>query len=163
MKQYAYHCTNVDPQLIIADGFKATEKGYTGTNVLKHFYKQYLPKNPMFVSSLKAKVWDPKAKYCMKVDISGLKKYPDFGHLLDFGAYFDEECFWWENEVELQYWLVSRDETKRRLADFVLNQLNDGVLYSADFTGEMSFNILGTCAIDGDQLNASRIIEVKSH
>ena len=75
----------------------------------------------MFVSSLKVKVWDPKAKYCMKVDISGLKKYPDFGHLIDFGAYFDEECFWWENEVELQHWLASIDETKRRLADFVLN------------------------------------------
>ena len=117
----------------------------------------------MFVSSLKAKVWDPKAKYCMKVDISGLKKYPDFGHLIDFGAYFDEECFWWENEVELQHWLASIDETKRRLADFVLNQLDDGVLYAADFTGEMSFNILGTCAIDGNQLNANRIIEVKSH
>jgi len=101
MKQYAYHCTNVDPQLIIADGFKATGKGYTGTNVLKHFYKQYLPENPMFLSSIKAKVWDPKAKWCMKVDVAGLKKYPDFGHLLDYGAYFDDRCFWWEDELEV--------------------------------------------------------------
>lgn len=162
MKTFAYHCTNIDPEIIKSQGFKSGTGGYTETNLVQDFYDKYLPKNPMFVSSLKAKVWDKDAKHCMKVDISGMKKYPDFGHLIDFGAYVDENCFWWENEDELRMWLNGNDETKKRLADFVLNDLDDGILYADDFDGETSFEILGTCAIDGDLLTPEKIVDVKS-
>lgn len=116
----------------------------------------------MFVSNLKAKIWDQNAKYCIKVDISGLQKYPDFGHLLDYDAYFDENCFWWENEYEVQQWLKSNDVTKRKLANFILNNLDDGVLWSDQFDGETSFNVLGTCVIDGNLLTPDRVIEIRS-
>lgn len=108
-KEYAFHCTNVDPQQIVNDGFKSTGKGFTQANRVEHFYKEFLPANPMFVSSLNASVWDNNSKFCMKIDITGLEKFPDFGHLLDYGAYFDEECFWWEDEDELQRWKLFGD------------------------------------------------------
>lgn len=83
----------IDPKIILSKGFKAGSGGYTENNLVQDFYDIYLPANPMFVSSIDVKVWDKDAKYCIKVDISNLNKYPDFGHLLDFGAYFDENCF----------------------------------------------------------------------
>lgn len=162
MKEYAYHCTNIDPKTILTNGFKATGNGYTDTNLVQHFYDEFLPKDPMFLSGLKVKVWDPKSEWCFKVDVSGLKKYPDFGHLLDYGAYFDERSFWWaETEHQLKAWLSSPDEVQRRLADFILNELDDGILWANDFDGETSYKVLGTFAIDGAQFNASRLVEAK--
>lgn len=116
----------------------------------------------MFVSKIDADVWDSKSKFCMKIDITGLEKFPDFGHLLDYGAYFDEECFWWEDDEQLKKWLSSGDSVEKRLADFVLNECDDGMLYAADFTGDLSFEILGTCAIDGSKLTVDRVAAVKS-
>lgn len=161
MKTFAYHCTQVDPKIILSQGFKAGSGGYTENNLVQDFYDIYLPANPMFVSSIDVKVWDKDAKYCMKVDISNLNKYPDFGHLLDFGAYFDENCFWWQNTDELKRWLNGNDKTKQRVAEWVLNELSDQTLYAEDFNGETSFDIFGTCAIDGDLLTNKIIIDVK--
>lgn len=56
MKEIAYRCAQDDPKIILAQGFKATEKGYTEANAVKHLYDEYLPNNPMFDLSFKAKV-----------------------------------------------------------------------------------------------------------
>ena len=161
-KQFAYHCTDIDPETIKSQGFKSGNRGFTEDNVLKDFYDQYLPANPMFVSSLYVKVWDPSSKYCIKVDISGLKKYPDFGHLLDFGAYYDEDCFWWKSEEQLKSWLSSNDETKKSLARYVLYSCDDLTLPASQFTGDVSFRVIGTCCVDGNQIDASRLVEIVS-
>ena len=161
-KEFAYHCTDVDPKVIIKDGFKATGKGFTNTNQVEHFYKEFLPSNPMFVSKIDADVWDNSSKFCMKIDISGLEKFPDFGHLLDYGAYFDEECFYWEDEDELQKWKQSGDSVQKKLAVFVLDECDNCTFDAADFTGDLSYEILGTCAIDGSKLTADRVADVRS-
>ena len=95
--KFAYHCTEVDPETILREGFKSGSGGYTGTNVIEDFYEKYLPKNPMFVSDLNAEVWSKYSKYCMKIDVSGLKLYPDFGHLLDYCAYHGDDAFYWSD------------------------------------------------------------------
>lgn len=161
MPELAYHCTNVDPEVILRDGFRATGEGFTGRNQVEHFYEEFLPANPMFVSRLDVKVWDSSAKWCMKVDISGLEKFPDFGHLLDYDAHFDESCFWWEDESVLKSWLSGSDRVKRALASYVLERCDDGILYAADFTGQDSLDVLGTCAIDGNKLARARVIDIK--
>ena len=46
MKIFGYHCTNISPDFILANGFKATGKGFTYVNVVEDFYKKYLPKKP---------------------------------------------------------------------------------------------------------------------
>ena len=161
MNEFAYHCTNVDPKLILSQGFRSGEGGYTEDNLVQDFYDMYLPENPMFVSSLKAKAWDPEAKYCMKIDISGMKKYPDFGHLIDFNAYVDEDCFYWENK-DVQAMLNSDDEQERKIAQFIQDNLDDGVLWADDFDGQLSFDLIGTCAIDGDLLDSTKVVEVKT-
>lgn len=161
MPEFAYHCTNVDPEVIFQDGFVATGKGFTGRNQVEHFYKEFLPANPMFVSRLDVKAWDADAKWCMKVDISGLEKFPDFGHLLDYDAHFDESCFWWEDDNLLEDWLRSTDTIKKALASYISIRCDDGVLYAADFTGHDSFDVLGTCAIDGSMLTRDRVLDIR--
>ena len=164
-KEYAYHCTNINPMAIIKNGFHSTEgNGYTEDNAFKSLYLKYLPSNPCFVSK---KPWDENSKYIIKIDITGLEKYPDFGHLVDTGAYYEEMespediLFYWEDK-DLQYpskympikllsFLVSKPEEER------------GILNSKDFDGKLSFDLVGTCAIDGDELTPDRIEIVKSY
>ena len=55
------------------------------------------------------KVWDADAKFCLKIDISEMKKYPDFGYLIDFNAYVDEDCLYWEDKA-VQAMLRSKDQ-----------------------------------------------------
>lgn len=95
MKAFGYHCTEINPEIILREGFKSGSGGYTHTNVIEDFYEKYLPKNPMFMSDLKAEVWSKYSKYCMKIDVTDLQLYPDFGHLLDYKAYHDDDCFYW--------------------------------------------------------------------
>ena len=50
---------------------------------MNHVKEKFLPKNPMFVSDLAAEVWSKHAKYCLKIDVSGLEIYPDYPSFLD--------------------------------------------------------------------------------
>jgi len=153
-KRYAYHCTDVDPEIIKKEGWKVGD-GFTLDNQFEDLYEKYLPKVPVFVSRLDVPVWDSKSKYCIKIDITGLDLFPDFGYLPDFGAYYDydEECFYWENEDDL--------DSNKKLKDFVLNNCNNLTLYADCFDGEDSFNVLGTACIDGSKLK-DRIVEYVS-
>ena len=97
---YGYHCTSTDPEKIKKEGFKIGKDGYTENNLFETLYNKYLPTVPCFISDIEAKVWDANAKYCIKIDITGLNLYPDFGHLVDLGAYYEEDSnddmnFWW--------------------------------------------------------------------
>ena len=153
-KRYAYHCTNIDPEIIKKEGWKVGD-GFTLDNQFKDLYKKYLPNVPVFVSRLDVPVWDSKAKYCIKLDITGLELFPDFGYLPDFGAYYDydEECFYWENEDDL--------DSNKKLKDFVLDNCDNLTLYADCFDGEDSFDVLGTACVDGSKLK-DRIVEWKS-
>ena len=153
-KRYAYHCTDVDPEIIKKEGWKVGD-GFTLDNQFEDLYKKYLPNVPVFVSRLDVPVWDSKAKYCIKLDITGLKLFPDFGYLPDFGAYYDynEECFYWENEDDL--------DSNKILKDFVLDNCDNLTLYADCFDGEDSFVVLGTACVDGSKLK-DRIVEYVS-
>lgn len=153
-KTYAYHCTDVDPEIIKKEGWKVGD-GFTLDNQFKDLYKKYLPNVPVFVSRLDVPIWDYKSKYCIKLDITGLKLFPDFGYLPDFGAYYDydEECFYWENEDDL--------DSNKKLKDFVLDNCDNLTLYADCFDGDDSFNVLGTACVDGSKLK-DRIVEYVS-
>lgn len=161
-KKFGYHCTNINPDFILANGFKATGKGFTDVNVIEDFYKKYLPKNPMFLSDLKAEVWSKNSKYCIKVDVTGLQLYPDFGHLLDYKAYYDDDCFYWSDNGLMQLKeKASKDIFSKKVFEFAKN-LEDNTLLAKDFSGEMSRDLIGTFTIDGDLLVPERVIEIKT-
>ena len=158
-REYAYHCTNVNPSTIIKNGFMSLHgKGYTNDNAFETLYKKYLPPNPCFVSKTP---WDEDSKYILKIDITGLEKYPDFGHLVDTGAYYEETerpddmIFYWE-EKDLQY---PSQNMPSELLSFLVSKPDEerGILDSEDFDGDKSFDLIGTCAIDGDKLTSDRI------
>ena len=154
-KRYAYHCTEVNPEKIKKEGWKVG-KGFTEENQFEDLYKQYLPKVPVFISNEDAPVWDSNSKYCIKIDITGLDLYPDFGYLPDFNAYYDyaEECFYWEHEEDL--------DDNEKLKKYVLDNCENLTLYAADFSGEDSFNTLGTACVDGKKLK-DRVVEWKEN
>ena len=55
-KRYAYHCTNIDPEIIKKEGWKVGD-GFTLDNQFKDLYKKYLPNVPVFDSRLDVPVW----------------------------------------------------------------------------------------------------------
>jgi len=162
-REYAYHCTNVNPKIILEKGFHSSPvNGFTENNAFEALYQKHLPKNPCFVSKTP---WDEDSKYILKIDITGLEKYPDFGHLIDTGAYYeetdspDEILFYWEDK-DLKY--PSRHMSDE-LVSFLTSKPEDeiGIMSSDDYDGEMSFYLTGTCAIDGDEIASDRIEVVK--
>jgi len=44
-----------------------------------------------------------------------------------------------------------------------LNELDDGVLWAADFNGQLSFDLIGTCTVDGDLFDKARATSKKAH
>ena len=67
--------------------------------------------------------------------------------------------YWEERDVKAM--LKSNDVQKQKVANFIMTQLEDGILWPQEFTGQMSFDLLGTCAIDGNELDKDRIINIK--
>lgn len=160
-KQFGYHCTEIDPETILKNGFRSGFGGFTRTNYLEDFYGKYLPKNPMFLSDLNAEVWSKRSKYCMKIDVSGLELYPDFGHLLDYYAYYDEDCFYWhEDGLDWLRIAAKKDPVAKRVLELA-ESLEDNTLWGSDFTGEMSRDVLGTFAIDGSLLTRERVVDIR--
>lgn len=150
MKNYAYHCTNVNPDIIKKEGWKVGN-GYTQRNMFDDLYREYLPAVPVFISNLDSNIWDANAKYCIKLDITGLKLYPDFGSLPDNGAHVDEYGFYWDSEDDIE---------NLELRDYILNTSDDLYISNSDFTGDVSFDTIGTACVDGHQLTNDRIVEV---
>ena len=158
-----YHCTDVDPERIKREGFKSGRGGFTIFNHFQDLYNKYLPDNPMFVSSRYVKVWSKSSRFCMQIDISGMEVYPDFGHLVDYYAQMDEDNFFWTDRsvVDLEKKAGQGDKVAKRLLDYIRWQFDDQTLPIEDFTGEISFDLLGTCAIDGDKFDFSRVLDIK--
>lgn len=146
-KRYAYHCTNIDPEIIKREGWKVGS-GFTVENMFGDLYEKYLPKVPVFVSDDGKEVWDTNAKYIIKLDITGLDLYPDFGSLPDTGAYYDpdEECFYWQDGF-------SNPEMEEYVSEY-----DDELLYAEDFSGEDCMAVLGTACVDGKLLTPDKII-----
>lgn len=119
----------------------------------------------MFVSKKDVKVWDSGAKFCLELDVSGLELFPDFGHLLDFGAEFDEEAFFWRDDglALLEKKAKGGDKAAKAVLDWVLWQLDDCTCEFDDFTWRESWDLLGTACIDGDKLAWDKmVVQVKS-
>ena len=156
-REYAYHCTDVNPEIIKSQGF-VNKDGFTLENQFQELYDKYLPDSKCFVSKTP---WDENSKYIVKLDITGLRKYPDFGHLLDFEAYFekyfDDTVFWWKDGV------VPKNNEWSYLPERLIDYLNtnDDVIYASEFTGDLSWNLVGTCCIDGKELTPDRFVEIK--
>ena len=162
-KEYAYHCTNVNPKIILEKGFCSSPgNGFTENNAFETLYQKYLPQNPCFVSKIP---WNEDSKYILKIDITGLEKHPDFGHLVDTVAYYEETddpndmLFYWE-EKDLQY---PSQYMPSELLSFLVSKPDEerGILNSEDFDGDLSFELIGTCAVDGDKITPDRIEVVK--
>ena len=154
-KRYAYHCTDVDPEIIKKEGWKVGE-GFTLDNHYADLYEAYLPKVPVFISNPKADLWDTGSKYIIKLDITGLELYPDFGNLENFDAYYDEdnESFYWEEG--------SNFGNNKKLKAFVREYSDEDTIAAEDFQGEDSFEVIGTACVDGTQLEG-RIVEWKEN
>lgn len=150
-KRFGYHCTNVDPEIIKRDGFKVGS-GFTIDNQFEDLYNRYLPENPVFITK-EGKLWDKNAKYILKIDISDLKLYPDFGSLSDYGAYYDNdnEEFYWEDIEDI----IGNED----LREFIDSNYQDLTMPASDFTGEDSLNTLGTACIDSKDL-INRIVRI---
>lgn len=164
-RELAYHCTNVPPEVIRREGFKAGKGGYTVANNVDWLYERFLPRNPMFVSRKDAKVWDAGARFCLELDVSGLELFPDFGHLLDFQAEFDEDNVFWRDDdlAALEKMAKRGDKVAKRVLDWVLWELDDCTLPVEGFTWRESWDLLGTAAIDGDKLDWDKmVVQVKS-
>jgi hypothetical protein len=163
-KQFAYHCTNINPDLILKHGFKAGKGGYTLRNGVDYLDKEFLPRNPMYLSDLNAKVWDPNAKYCLKIDITNLDLYPDFGHLMDYNPSHDEEgLFWGDQSIEDLRFLAKKDKYAKNLLNYLENETEEYNILARFYTGELSRKILGTFVIDGNLLTKNRIIDIKAN
>lgn len=103
-REYAYHVSNVPPEKIKKEGFKSgLGNGGTDINLFQELYDQDYPKNYLFISK---EPWDiernEKFKYCYKIDITDLDLYPDFGMLIDNGAYYEDDgddyIFYWKDK-----------------------------------------------------------------
>ena len=161
-KQFAYHCTNIDPKIILKQGFKAGKGGYTQRNGVDYLDKEFLPTNPMYLSDIDSKVWDPNAKYCLKIDISGLELYPDFGHLMDYNPSHDEEgLFWGDQSIEDLRFLARKDKYAKKLLMYLENETDEYNIIARFYTGELSRKILGTFVVDGNQIKTDRIVDIK--
>ena len=60
--------------------------------------------------------------------------------------------FWWQETSNLEGF----EEFKKFLEN------NDYQFNSSDFTGNMSFNMIGTACIDGKELTPDRIVDIKT-
>ena len=149
--RYAYHCTNTNPKKIRQEGFKVGNDGFTETNMFDYLYEEYYPEIPVFVTNADQNIWSEDTKYVIKLDISGLDLYPDFGSLPDVGAQIDDfDNFFWENEDD-----IPNGKFKR----FILNYFPSLSMPANEFTGEDSFKYLGSAVVSGKDLN-KRIVDV---
>ncbi len=130
-KIYAYHCTNVNPEKIKKEGFKVGN-GFTQDNQFGGLYKKYLPKYPCFISNSNAKIWDDNSKYILKIDITGLELYPDFGHLVDFGAYYDEEDETYDDKEYGDDFVSWDEDGEEDFDDEDEDDFSDGFLFDED-------------------------------
>ena len=61
-----------------------------------------LPKIPVFITDDNRKLWTDDSKYVIELNISDLELYPDFGSLVDEGAYYDGKLFYWDDWSEIK-------------------------------------------------------------
>lgn len=154
-KTYAYHCTRINPQRIKDEGFIASHGGYTEENQFDDLYDEYLPSNPCFVSKSPWSINpDSKDVYVIKMDITGLEIYPDFGHISDVCMYDEDYNFYIptgdENGWQVKEYPAAMEYLKKH-----------GYLLSLDQIVENPkeiFDAFETCVVDGDEITPDRIV-----
>ena len=152
-RQYAYHCTNTDPEIIKREGWKVG-MGFTLGNFFDKLNKKYLPKVPVYVTSDTREVWDTNADYIIKLDITGLDLYPDFGSLPDTGAFYDLDgkYFHWYDDSGIGLTFTNTPAGKKMKEYLESISPDEYILLPDDFSGEDSMRILGTAVVDGRKL-----------
>ena len=162
MSQYAYHCTNIDPEIIKKEGWKVG-MGFTKGNFFDDLYKKYDPKVPVHITGSEREVWDTNADYIIKLDITGLDLYPDFGSLPDTGAFYDldEQYFHWYDDSGIGLTFTNNDAGRKMKEYLELISPDEYILLPDDFTGEVSMRILGTACVDGSKLQGRIVSYMK--
>ena len=163
-RQYAYHCTNTDPEIIKRDGWKVG-MGFTLGNFFDKLNKKYLPKVPVYVTSDTREVWDTNADYIIKLDITGLDLYPDFGSLPDTGAFYDldEKYFHWYDDSEIGLTFTNTPAGQKMKEYLESISPDEYILLPDDFSGEDSMRILGTAVVDGSKLQGRIVSYTKKN
>lgn len=157
----AFHCTNIEPTILMS-GFESGVGGFTISNNVQWLYEKFLPKNPMFVSN---KPWDENTKYCIELDIESVELFPDFGHLIDVQAEFDEDYIFWRDDdiYFLKKMVQNGNKDAKIVLDWITTDLDDYTISVEDFTGDLSWDILGTAAINADIFDFNkRILEIST-
>jgi len=169
-KQYAYHVSNVPPEVIKDKGFKSGKgNGGTDTNLFDELYQQDYPKNYMFISK---KPWDEdrneKFKYCYKIDVTDLDFYPDFGMLLENGAYYEESgddyVFYWRDK-DLKFMKNKQLKSFLEMQDgeMTVNDMLGGETVNGEYFPDALYDALGSAVVDGDIVNKEhRIVDVET-
>lgn len=152
-KNFGYHCTNTNPEIIKREGFKVGNNGFTKENMFEDLYQKYLPRIPIFISANLKTSYYMDSKYCIVLDINGLDLYPDFGAMPDIGAYYDYDS-------ELFYWDRFGDIKNSKIRQFVRSEYGEPILYARDFTGELSWQLIKSACLDGQQDLIKRIINI---
>jgi hypothetical protein len=145
-EEFAYHATDVKPDIILQQGLSKLSRGHTEFDVIDNI-ERYLPSNRVYVSK---NIREFPGKYHYKVNISGLLKYPDFGSLPDHEAYMDEESCWWKDR--------SIDSDLPPLLKAAIMRNGFEINYS-DISGEDTWSWFGTCVFEGP-IDISRIVDV---
>ena len=165
--KYGYHSTDANPEKIKLEGFNsdnpsAVQWGSDGDKLDK--FKQYgiqIPKNPCWIFN--AKVGSGYAgdnDYCLKIDITGLKLWPD----LNFLPEADEDG---NSTVEISQWFK---KSYSGLATYLEKNAEkmtlDGKQFYKfnikDISGEDCFKYAGSAVIDGDKVK-DRIVAYQTY
>ena len=128
--------------------------GFTLGNFFDKLNKKYLPKVPVYVTSDTREVWDTNADYIIKLDITGLDLYPDFGSLPDTGAFYDLDgkYFHWYDDSGIGLTFTNTPAGKKMKEYLESISPDEYILLPDDFSGEDSMRILGTAVVDGRKL-----------
>jgi len=163
--KYGYHSTDVDPETIKTEGFHSNNPSsitFVGDEDRDKFTafkaaKLHIPENPCWIFN--AKVGSNYAgdnDYCLKIDITGLKLWPDLNYLngkQKDGIWYVEATAWLsKNYAGTVEWLEKNAE-----------KINIGgkQLYKAELkklSGEDCFKYIGSAIIDGDKVK-DRIVD----
>ena len=135
-EEIAYHASFTPPDIILKEGLSKKSTGHTVFDAIEDI-ERFLPTNRIYVAKTLGQY---EGEYHYKIDISGLKKYPDFGAFPDFGAYMDYDQCWW------------KDRDINRISDVELKSYvtrNNGELAYEDIIGEDTWDFFGTCVLEG--------------
>lgn len=100
--EYMYHSTNKNNlKSILKNGLLInSKKNFTINDYILEIYKSYINKIPIFLSKDKKDMYSDSNSILFKVNITNLSLIADFGTLTEYGAYLEEDHFWFEENSD---------------------------------------------------------------